>query len=519
MERKNVVNPIVFLRGEDHREDKTELVETFYNHAKVCKELNLPCTFLMQYDVLTKPEYTDYFKKLNNPDFEAGVWIEMAQEQVEKCGIEWRGRPGMKWDWFVNPDMLMAYTLEEKKLLLDELFNKFYEVFGYYPKSVGSWLVDSDSINYLKEKYDIKAACICKEQVGTDGYTLWGGYYNQGYYPSKENLLCPAQTKEYQIDVPVFRMLGCDPIKQYDCGMDENFNSKSWQPVYTLEPMYQKNMVWSKWFYNCNFKEEGMSFSHTHVGQENSFVWRKCGHNATEQYKIAAEGRDRNDWEVLTLGDTGEWFLNRFDSTPSTCFVGLKDEKCFDHDDLTKKRQSVWFNSKQFRANIYSDINFLGLRDIFYFNEKVRDKYLDTPETGNCAKYGNLPVIDGYRWGGNGTRAGIWVSDENGNILSGEIQKVEPLSEDALCVYTKVENDIIKFICCSEYISVEFNNSNYCLKFQYTDSLETNISFDENNIKYNHNGTDYIISTDSNIVSKDTYKLLKPVDNKITFKF
>ena len=26
----------------------------------------------------------------------------------------------------------------------------------------------------VKKKYGIKAFCICREQFGTDGYTLWG---------------------------------------------------------------------------------------------------------------------------------------------------------------------------------------------------------------------------------------------------------------------------------------------------------------------------------------------------------
>ena len=76
--------------------------------------------------------------------------------------------------------------------------------------------------------------CICKEQIGTDGYTLWGGYWNQAYYPSRLNAFMPAQTERLQIDVPIFRMLGSDPIYQYDCGRG-TFN----QPVVSMEPVYK----------------------------------------------------------------------------------------------------------------------------------------------------------------------------------------------------------------------------------------------------------------------------------------
>ena len=39
----------------------------------------------------------------------------------------------------------------------------------------------------------------------------------------------PAQTAAQQINVPVFRLLGSDPIAQYDCGMGGHH-----QPVVTL---------------------------------------------------------------------------------------------------------------------------------------------------------------------------------------------------------------------------------------------------------------------------------------------
>lgn len=81
-------------------------------------------------------------------------------------------------------------------MLCDEIMNKFKEKFEYFLGVVGSWLLDSYSMDYLSCKYDIKAFVICREQLSVDAYTLWGGYYNQGYYPSKYNMLSPAQNEE-----------------------------------------------------------------------------------------------------------------------------------------------------------------------------------------------------------------------------------------------------------------------------------------------------------------------------------
>jgi hypothetical protein len=44
----------------------------------------------------------------------------------------------------------------------------------------------------------------------------------------------PAQNAENQIPVPIFRMLGSDPIHQYDNGL-----GTGWQRVVSLEPVYK----------------------------------------------------------------------------------------------------------------------------------------------------------------------------------------------------------------------------------------------------------------------------------------
>ena len=107
---------------------------------------------------------------------------------------------------------------------------KFKSIFGRYPSSIGSWFIDAHSLEYMYDKYGIIASCNCKDQYGTDGYTLWGGYWNQAYYPSRLNGYMPAQTAKGQIPVPVFRMLGSDPIYQYDTGVGHTI-----QGVITLD--------------------------------------------------------------------------------------------------------------------------------------------------------------------------------------------------------------------------------------------------------------------------------------------
>src|SRR5579863_7310033 len=149
----------------------------------------------------------------------------------------------------------------EREKLIDVYMADFRKVFGHYPATVGSWFVDAHSLSYMYSKYHIVASCNCKDQYGTDGYTLWGGYWNQAYYPSKINAYMPAQDEEHQIPVPIFRMLGSDPIRQYDNGM-----GGLRQGVITLEPVYPNgggDSGWVHWFFGAFTTGTDLGFNYT----------------------------------------------------------------------------------------------------------------------------------------------------------------------------------------------------------------------------------------------------------------
>ena len=146
---------------------------------------DLPATFLLQYDALINPLYQDLLKSKLNDHSEIGAWWELTQPQIEAAGIKWRGE--QSWVSHANIAFSTGYTKEERERLVDVYMAKFKEIFGTYPKSVGSWFIDAHTLGYMYDKYKIVASCNCKDQVGTDDYTLWGGYWNKAYYPSRIN--------------------------------------------------------------------------------------------------------------------------------------------------------------------------------------------------------------------------------------------------------------------------------------------------------------------------------------------
>lgn len=216
----HIVNFINFIRDIEPRDpDITPqvLFETTKNEADAIHRHGFKGTWLLQYDALIDPRYQDMMREEMAHGCEVGGWWEITQPHVEAAGLTWRGR--FPWDWHADKGFAVGYTQQERERLVDVYMEKFRELFGQLPASIGSWFLDAHTMAYMHEKYNIEGCCICRDQVGTDGYTLWGGYWAGAYYPSRVNAYMPAQTPGGQIDLPVFRMLGSDPLYQYNAGV------------------------------------------------------------------------------------------------------------------------------------------------------------------------------------------------------------------------------------------------------------------------------------------------------------
>ena len=236
-----IINIVNFIRQTDYRVEDSDrkLYETVCRQVELVNRYDLPATFLLEYDALINPLYQKLLKTKLRNGAEIGAWWELTQPHIEAAGLKWRGEH--PWVSHANIAFSTGYTKEERERLVDVYMRKFKDVFGTYPKSVGSWFIDAHTLAYMHDRYGIEASCNCKDQIGTDGYTLWGGYWNQAYYPSRLNAYMPAQTGAGQIPVPVFRMLGSDPIYQYDDGLG---NER--QGVISLEPVYKDLPCWSE---------------------------------------------------------------------------------------------------------------------------------------------------------------------------------------------------------------------------------------------------------------------------------
>ena len=425
--KRNILNIVNFLRGVEPRTGRGDLNirEPFLEQVRLMKENHLRGTFLLQYDALIDPFYTDILRELPPEQFELGVWFEVVEQLAAPCGVDWHGR--WSWDYWSEFSYTGAYTFEVREKMADLLFKKFKETFGYYPRSVGAWCLDAHSVAYISDKYDVDAFCNCKDQFGTDGYTLIGGYYGQAYYPSRNNNHCPASSPENQIDTPIFRMLGSDPIYQYDWGMSLDDGAEKIQGVVTLEPVYSGAgggvPEWVDWYMKENYNGKCLSFSYAQAGQENSFGWNGMKRGLEYQFPLFKKLSDEGKIELMTLEECGKYFRQTYSSTPASTIVCESDWKS------GEDHKTVWYCSKNYRINLLTDRKKFRIRDAYIFDENYSERYQTELCTTHDMYLDNLPVMDGNIFTGGGTLAGIYpVTD--GNDAEFDDMRYEELSSD-----------------------------------------------------------------------------------------
>ncbi|GHT38764.1 hypothetical protein AGMMS49965_03090 [Bacteroidia bacterium] len=514
-EAPRIVNIINFIRQSEPRDaavTEDVLYETVAEQVKQLSAYQLPGTFLLQYDALINPRYEKLLKNNAMPVCEIGAWWEITQPHVEAAGLKWRGR--YSWDWHADVGFATGYSPAEREKLVDVYMEKFKSIFGKYPASVGSWFIDAHSLAYMYDKYHITASCNCKDQIGTDGYTLWGGYWNQAYYPSRKNAYMPAQNEAAQIAVPIFRMLGSDPIYQYDNGLGGMA-----QGVITLEPVYKEGGAdrrWVEWFLRSLTEDPTLNFNYTQAGQENSFTWAGMKTGLEIQIPMLESLRKQNKVRVETLEASGKWFKEQFAVTPPTAFSALSDVR-------DEGNKTVWFNSRYYRANLLWTNHLFRFRDIHLFNENFESDYLTKAGTSDQCVYTTLPLVDGFMWSSRNELAGLRIVDGNGKELEFGSPTVNQLAKNVMQVqFPTTSGQLFSVILYEDRLEVSCAKGKkaaaWALELKAAANKE--LPFQEiasNHLKASYRGFGYTVACKEGNVKKAegcVFRIL-PVKNKV----
>ncbi len=165
--------------------------------------------------------------------------IRMAKEDNEKygdeIGLSLLGLPCPEFKEKYKTEDFCIWMFDEKtkEEIIDDVFGKFYEKFGFYPESTSSYFLDAYTINYIKKNYpSVKCAVATCWEEGPKAYhtcnNSWytfmdGGPWNP-WIPSKINSHCPASCAEDDSGIVAIPHLSRDLMACFD-GNGSNFGT------------------------------------------------------------------------------------------------------------------------------------------------------------------------------------------------------------------------------------------------------------------------------------------------------
>lgn len=178
--------------------------------------------------------------------------VEIAKEHHKKYGDEIAlsllGLPCKEFrEKYKTKDFcIWMFSMEDKISIVNDVFGKFKERFGFYPESTGSYYMDAELINYIKTTYPtVKCAvATCWEEgpkayhtCNNSWYTLMDGGPWNPWIPSKQNVHAPAANAEEDCGIVAIPHLSRDLLACYD-GNGSNFGT---HPQNVLRGMIYKD--------------------------------------------------------------------------------------------------------------------------------------------------------------------------------------------------------------------------------------------------------------------------------------
>ena len=490
MKKTIIVNIYNFIRM-SHVEPSRFIIddfETIQNQLILVKQFGFPGTYALKYDALMDTRYQALLKEYLDENDEISAWWEISEPLCRRAGVNFRGQVQEEYDDRVDSAYPLGYEPWERKRLVDAYMEDFFSVFGKYPETIGSWVLDSITLDYAAKHYGVVGGAICRDQMGVDGFTLWGGWPNGMYYPSKKNGFIPAQTIEEQISIPMFRLLGPDPIYNFEADVREGL-----QGVYTLEPSWLagRDPNFISWLFDSLTKEDALGIGYAHIGQENNFLWENIrpgfGPQLTVLEQLAKEGKVR----VETMAQSAKWFQAQYRLTPPLSFQASKDW------DKTNNLSTQWYASANYRISFLGEQNHLRIRDFFLYRQEYPCRYLEKAMDGTKSTFDALPVLFPQIWGGMKNRPFIRLVDELGQEPEGMIQYNAPNEFTARTLLLEEASKEVKAEFTMTMDKIELQ-SKYCLQF---DRLPVFKSCQENAICMEHEGFSYQFLVETGTIS------------------
>ena len=323
-----IVNPV---RVSSYNPNPAASLESEYG---VIFRNNLPATWLLTFDIISNASYAQVLKNFNNKQ-ELGIFLEVSPKFAQAAGVKYHNA-GF-WH-FANAVFLSGYTQQERLKLIDAVFAEFKQVFGYYPRSVGSWWTDAFSLSYMKEKYEITANLGVADQFSTDGYQVWGQYFSTPFYPSKHHSGIPAPNLSVKLDLVTIQWAPRDPLNGYASSL---YSTQDYHTV-GLGTDYFEKLI------NLYAKKQQNDFGQITLGLEGDFPPDTYKGGFAKQMDLVARLQEGGEFKVTNMATFSQWYRQAFPQlSPAHLIVS--------DDLLGKKTKGVWYQAPRYRVGLVID--------------------------------------------------------------------------------------------------------------------------------------------------------------------
>lgn len=345
-----IVNPV---RISAYTPDPYKSISTQYG---VVKDYGLSATWLLTFDVMNNSELVKIFKDMDDNQ-ELGLFMEVTPMLADKSGVLYPS--GSSWH-HANAVFLTGYKKEDRQKIIDTLFERFKEIFDYYPNSVGAWWIDSYSLKYMHDKYGVVANLTCADQFETDGYQIWGTYWSTPYYPSIRHAGLPADEKS-KIGVVSIQWAHRDPLNGYNSSL---FSTQDYFVPFAGQGIeYFEKLVSLYTDLNHN------NFGHITLGLEGDLSEEAYLGTYMNQLGVAKRFLDNGGVQIKNMSDFAKWYLENFRSTP--------DHVIYSHDLLDENKEVLWYQSNKYRIGLVREEDKTYVFDLRTYQKDLKEPYFD----------------------------------------------------------------------------------------------------------------------------------------------
>jgi len=267
-------------------------------------------------------------------------------------------------DKYQSKELAMwLFPMDMKKRIVEDSFERFKEVFGFYPTSTGSYFMDAELINHIKKKYPMVEAAVatCFEEgpkvfrhANYSWYTLMDGSPWTAWIPSKKNTHAIAEDEEDDIGIVAMPHLSRDLLAIMDNSGDmfgthpQNiirgliYEGDRLPYMYNLVDQYQVMKKFNK----------GYSYNLVYVGpgwMGKSGRW-ECDYRVLKKsYEdfLAYYGKLKQEGKVedMTMTEFAGWYRGNQPRSGPHC--GLWKDILYG-----TKNQAFWYADSKFRVQI-----------------------------------------------------------------------------------------------------------------------------------------------------------------------